>query len=369
MAEVPLDQGLFDEAKPLYEQSLAICRKIGNKMCMEHEIGNLGIVYRYQGDYATAERLYREAISMASEVDDKQATAVIVGNLADLLYAEGRWNEALAEIQVSLKLARDTGHKLEESIQLQNMGDIRAEQGELAGAMDNFTQARDIQRSIGSRSYYAATMNSIGQLLRQKGDAVGAQKALDEALTIRQQLGEKTSVADTQLVLSDLACDSHQGPQAENLARSALEEYRSEKEFDRTIAAETTLTRALLEQNKLDGARKEMSEAMGAAAKSRDATTQLLVKLQQSYLQAASQALSRAAKSAQEVESRAMKIGFLRMELEAELALGRITLSRNQALGRSRLQALEQKAHQHGFERIASEASANRSLSVLAPTK
>jgi len=366
MAEVPLDQGLFDVAKPLYERSLAICRKIGNKMCMEHEIGNIGIIYRHQGAFGTAERMYREAIVMAREVDDKQASAVIVGNLADLLYAEGRWNEALAEIQVSLKLARDTGHKLEESIQLQNMGDVRGEQGDLAGAMDNLNEARDIQQSIGSRSYYAATMNSIGQVLRQKGDAAGAQKALDEALALRQQLGEKTSVAETQRVFSDVACDSHQAAEAEEYARAALEAFRSEKETDRVISAEATLVRALLEANKLYEARKMMAEASIEVSKSRDTTTELTLKLQEAYVRAASQEFARAAILAEEVEARAKKIGFLRMQLEAQLALGRISLSRNRASGRSRLAAVEQAAHQHGFDLIAHEAAAVNPSPVLA---
>jgi len=366
MAEVPLDQGRFEEARPLYEQSLEICRKIGNKMCMEHEIGNLGVVYRYQGDFRTAERMDRQAIAMAREVDDKQSTAVIVGNLADMHYAEGRWNEVLSEIQVSLKLARDTGQKLEESIQLQSIGDLRAAQGDLAGAMDNLNEARNIQQSIGSRSYYASTMNSIGQLLRQKGDAVGARKALDEALAVRRQLGEKTSVAETQLVFSDLACDSHQAAEAEQYARAALEAFRSEKETDRVISAEATLVRALLEVNKLDEARKMMAEASIEVSKSRDITTELTLKLQEAYVRAASQEFARAAILAEEVETRAKKIGFLRMQLEAQLALGRISLSRNRASGRSRLTAVEQAAHQHGFDLIAHEAAGVNPSPVLA---
>ena len=366
MAEVPLDQGDMEEAKQLYNESLAICRKIGNKRCIEHEIGNLGVVFRHEGDFGTSERLYREAIDMAREIDDKQALSVDIGNLGDLLYTEGRWKEALAQIQVALKLAQDTGHKLGESIQIQNMGDILAEQGDLDGAMRNYDEAVSIQRRIGSRSYYAATLNSIGQVLRQKGDAEGAKKNLNEALAIRQELGEKSASADTQLTLSDLASDSHQAAEAEALARYAIAVYQAEKQSDREILAEASLVRALLEGNKLEQARSEMATAMQKAAKSHDVTTRLTMSLQQAYDRAASHDFVGAEEIVQGVQREAKRIGFVRMELEARLASGRFELSRHSRAGDARLHALEQTAHDRGFELIARKASGGVAIPVVA---
>ena len=365
-AEVPLDQGDYQEAKQLYEESLTICRKIGNQRCIEHEIGNLGIVYLYRGDFRTAERMYRQAIDIAREVDDRQAMAVSVGNLADLMYTEGRWKDALAQIQVSLKLAQDTGHKLEESIQIENMGDILAEQGDLNGAMRNYDQALAIQRSIGSRSYYAGTLNSVGQVLRQKGDAAGAKKTLNEALTIRQELGEKGTSADTQLALSELASDSHQSAEAESLARSAMAVYHAEKQEDREILAQASLMRALLEGNKLEEARAEMGTARQKAGRSHDVSTRVTLRLEEAYVRAASHDLAEAQKIVQQVEAEAKRIGFVRMELEARLASGKFELARNRRAGYTRLQAVEKSARQRGFALISQKASAGVPLPVVA---
>jgi eukaryotic-like serine/threonine-protein kinase len=366
MAEVPLNQGDYEEAKQLYEESLAICRKIGNKRCIEHEIGNLGLVFRYEGDFATSERMDRQAIEMAREVDDRQAMSVTVGNLADLMYTQGRWKEALAQIQVSLKLAQDTGHKLEESIQILNMGQILAEQGDLNGAMRNFDQALSIQRNIGSRSYYAGTLHSMGQVLRQKGDAPAAKKTLNEALAIRQELGEKGTSADTQLALSDLASDSHQAAEAESLARSAIAVYQAEKQNDQEILADASLVRALLEGNKLEEARADMDTALQKAAKTHDVSIRLAVKLEDAYVRASSRDLAGAEKIVQEVQAEAKRIGFMRMELEARLALGKFELARNRHSANAQLHAIEQSAHQHGFELIAQKASVGAPFPVVA---
>jgi serine/threonine protein kinase/tetratricopeptide (TPR) repeat protein/TolB-like protein len=365
MAEVPLDQGDLEGARQLYNEALAICRKIGNKRCIEHEIGNLGLVFRYEGDFETSERMYRQAIDMAREVDDKQAMSVEIGNLADLLYTEGRWKEALAQIQVALKLAQETGHKLGESIQILNTGEILAEQGDLNGAMRNYDQAMNIQRSIGSRSYYAGSLNSLGQLFRQKGDADGARKTLNEALSIRQELGEKGATADTQLALSDLASDSHQAGEAEALARSAIAVYQAEKQSDREIQAQASLMRALLEANKLDQAREEMGTALQKAARSHDVTTRLTMSLEEAYVHAALHDLVGAERIVHGVKAEAGKIGFTRMQLEAELAYGEFELSRNHGAGNARLHALEQTAHQRGFELIAQKASAGAPFPLL----
>jgi hypothetical protein len=64
---------------------------------------------------------------------------------------------------------------------------------------------------------------------------------------------------------------------------------------------------------------------------------------------------------AQNVATEAHKLGLVRIELEASLALGEIQLQgTNPTLGRKRLAETEKDARSEGFELIAQNASAAR---------
>jgi hypothetical protein len=54
----------------------------------------------------------------------------------------------------------------------------------------------------------------------------------DEALSLRQQLGERSSVAEAEVPLAELACDSNQGAIAEKFEQDAMQEFQRENESD-----------------------------------------------------------------------------------------------------------------------------------------
>jgi len=83
-------------------------------------------------------------------------------------------------------------------------------------------------------------------------------------------------------------------------------------------------------------------------------------------VRAASRDLAGAEKLVQEVQAEAKRIGFMRIELEARLALGKFELARNRHSANAQLHAIEQSAHQHGFELIAQKASVGAPFPVVA---
>ncbi|MGA8310372.1 MAG: protein kinase, partial [Terriglobales bacterium] len=226
-AEVPLNQGDLKLAKTLYQQALAIARKIGDKRATARELGNIGLVFAQEGDFATGERIYGEALADFRDVGDKHGMSVVIGNTGDIFHAEGRLGEALAEYRDALILAREVGHRSSEGIDIQLIGNVLADQGDLSGAMQMYQQASAIQREIDDTSYYAATLVSIGRVRRQRGDSDGAKKAYQESLALRERLGEKGTAAETKVALAELACDSGQPAQAEKLATGAVQEFQA----------------------------------------------------------------------------------------------------------------------------------------------
>jgi serine/threonine protein kinase/tetratricopeptide (TPR) repeat protein len=372
MAEVPINQGDLEQARTLYEQALTLARQIGDKKATGRELGNIGLIYIQEGDLTSGKRIYEEALEAFRDIGDKHGMSVVTGNTGDILHAEGRLGDALAEYKDALVLAREVGHRSSEAIDIQLMGDVLADQGDLQGAMQMYQQAVSIQREIDDRSYYAASLMSIGKLRRQKADKDGAKKIYEEALSLRRQLGEKGTAAETQLALGELDCDTGQPSEAESLAREAIQEFQLEREVDREIQSEALLSRSLLQQGKLEGAQNAITRALRLSDKSSDVTVRLPLAIQNAYTRVAAKDLPEAELLARNVLVEANKLGFVRIELEASLAIGEIQMKgKNPNLGRKWLEETETTARSKGFELIARRASAARQATkhiAFAPT-
>ena len=78
-----------DEARRLFEESLEIRRRAGDKRGIVSSLNNLGNLARYGGDYATAERLYEEARAISRELKDEWAESVLSINVGVLAQVRG----------------------------------------------------------------------------------------------------------------------------------------------------------------------------------------------------------------------------------------------------------------------------------------
>jgi tetratricopeptide (TPR) repeat protein len=234
-----------------------------------------------------------------------------------------------------------------------------ADQGDLSDAVQMYQQASVIQREIDDKSYYAATLVSIGRVRRQRGDNDGAKNFYEESLALRERLGEKGTAAETQVALAELACDSGQPAHAEKLAAGAVQEFQVEHEADNELQAEAVLLRSLLQQGKLDDARKALSLGNALYEKSKDVTIRLPFAIEIAYTKAATKDLVSAERLARDVAVEANKFGLVRVQFEASLAIGKIQMSgTNPVRGRIHLAKLANDARPKGFELIAREASA-----------
>ncbi len=356
MAEVPINQGDLEQAKQLYEQALEIARKVGDKRATARELGNIGLIIAQQGDFEAGESLYIEALANYREVGDKHGMSVVTGNLGDIRHAEGRLGDALAEYRDALVLAREVGHRASEAIDLQLIGDVLADQGDLDGAMQTYQQASAIQREIGDKTHYSATLFSVGRLRRQKGDSEGAKKMYEESRAIRQQFGEKGMAAEIDVALGELACDSNQATVAEKLARDAIQEFQTEKETDNEIQAQGLLSRALLQQGKIEDAEKAVTRGLELSSKSRDVTIGLPFTIERAYAAAATGDLTEAERITGKALVEAGKFGLVRIQLEASLAICRIRM-KGGSDSTAQLAELTRNARVSGFELIARKAS------------
>jgi tetratricopeptide (TPR) repeat protein len=365
MAEVPINQGDFAGAEKLYSQALLIDRAIGNQKGQAKELLNLGVISVKNGDFTTARRSYDEAFQDYLQAGDKSGMAAVMGDTGILLRIQGKLRDALNHFQNALELSNQVGHRASSAQAMSAIGDVLIEEGDLPGAYKMYQQASTTDREIGRKIIYASTFTQIGQVLRQQGKAAEAEQAYRESLSMEEELGNKTDAAETRLALADLDCDSGKASEAEQLSRTAVEAFRADAYADDESLAESMLSKALLQQGKVDDARSAIAEAFQLSQKSQDVLIRIPVMLNHAYVMAAGNSLGGAEATVQDALTQTRNLGLFRLQLEASLALGEIQMQRkNHDMGRKRLVETEKTAHSRGFELIAQQASAAQNASV-----
>jgi tetratricopeptide (TPR) repeat protein len=228
-----------------------------------------------------------------------------------------------------------------------------------------YQQASAIDHEIGRKIIYASTFTQIGQVLRQQGKAAEAEQVYRESLSMEEELGNKSDAAETRLALAELDCDSGKGTEAEQLSHAAVEAFRADAYTDEESLAQSMLSRALLQQGKLDEARSAIAEAVRLSQKRQDVLVRIPVILDDAYVMAAGDNLGGAETTAQDALTQARNLGLFRLQVEASLALGEIQMQKkNHDMGRKRLAETEKTARSKGFELIAQKAGAAQQAPV-----
>jgi tetratricopeptide (TPR) repeat protein len=95
LGNVANDQGDFAQARPLYEESLAIWREMGNGMRIAEALSDLGKMMHAQGDHALARVHFEESLTLSHELGFKQGIAQSLEAFAFLALQEAHPERAV----------------------------------------------------------------------------------------------------------------------------------------------------------------------------------------------------------------------------------------------------------------------------------
>ena len=153
----------------------------------------LGLMLRYQGDYAGAEPLLRRALGIAEQTlgPDHPTTGDRLNNLGLLLKDQGDYGAAEPLLRRALAIAEQAlgpGHP-DTGAYLNNLGLLLHDQGDYVGAELLYRRALAItEKALGpdhpdTRTY----LSNLGRLLQAQGDYAGAEPLYRRALGIAEQ--------------------------------------------------------------------------------------------------------------------------------------------------------------------------------------
>ena len=130
-------QGDFPKALDYYFKALKMAEEIGSKSNINAVLNNIGAIYQDQRDYSNALDYFLKALKIAEEISDKNRIAKHLGNIGIIYFYKGDYSNALVYYFKALKMKQENGDKQGEANTLCNIGNLYMEQGDTAIAKGN----------------------------------------------------------------------------------------------------------------------------------------------------------------------------------------------------------------------------------------
>ena len=183
------NQGDLAKAEGHIQEALAICRETGNHLGEASQLGNLGLIYDDQGKLTKAKDHLRQALAIFRAVGNRIGEANQLGNLGLIYRKDDALFKAEALLSQGLAIYSEIGYRLGEAALLANLGIIYLRQGEPLKAEEHYQQALAIDQEIGYRLGEANQLGNLGLLAADRNDRDEACQRLKEALSIYDEIG------------------------------------------------------------------------------------------------------------------------------------------------------------------------------------
>jgi predicted ATPase/DNA-binding XRE family transcriptional regulator len=188
------EQGDCSHAVTLLEESLQLCRKLGDKGGVAETLSHLGRVVQLEGNYVQAATLIEESLALYRELPSKRGIAEALYSLGRTAQRQGNYAQAAARFEECLALYQELGNRWGAAETLCNLGGAAQCQGDYARAVALLEESLALCRELGNPAGAAWALNELGEVARQQGDYEAASAVYAESLRLFRELGEKRGI-------------------------------------------------------------------------------------------------------------------------------------------------------------------------------
>jgi predicted ATPase/DNA-binding SARP family transcriptional activator/DNA-binding NarL/FixJ family response regulator len=142
-------RGDSERAIQLYEKSLALSRKVGDKRGIADNLLLLGIEMRSWGNFEKARDLLEEGMVVAREVGDPELLAAFLNQLCDTFVLQGDLERATVVGEKAVAICREQNHRILLSDALCNLGWAALLRGDPGRATTLYAESLELKRELG----------------------------------------------------------------------------------------------------------------------------------------------------------------------------------------------------------------------------
>jgi len=360
--------GRGDEAAAAASEAEQIFAKAGDRRGLAQSINYEGILKANEGDSVAAKSKFEQALGIYRDIGNKLGVANELDDLGDVSFSLGYLDGSRHDYEKAMGIYAEIGHENGVCLTKGALGPVLLALGDNNAAIRTSQEAVDICERLGDRNKAAIALSSLGGALRLQGEVSKASEVESEAVSAFDEIGDIQSAARARLTLAELLLDEGKLRQAQATSTNAAAEFVKEKAARDAAFAYAILSQILLREGDLFAARNASERAGSYLSKCSDREAELMVAMSEARVQAVTGGLASddAARTFQEIASKADRLGFVRYVLEPRLELAEIEVNLGDRAGaRTELEALRKEATDRGFGLIALKAAGD--LKNLAP--
>jgi len=189
LGEVAATRGDHERAKELYEESLALYQKVGDRRFVTRVLVLLGNLSIERGDYEQAKELYEESVASARELGEETGIGVALGALGYVFLLEGEQGRAKALFEEAEALLRQRGHRGFLIGAIDNLGWAALLRGDHERARGYYEESFTLCKELGDKLIASESLEGVACIIGAKGDAERAARLFGAALALREVVG------------------------------------------------------------------------------------------------------------------------------------------------------------------------------------
>ena len=184
-------------------------------------LNGLGMLAKYQGDYAAAQQIYEKGLAAGRAANDLRQIALASRGLGGAAQLQGDLTTARKFMEEGLAISRELDDNAGIAVSLNFLGDLARQENDNAAARPLFEEALAISRRLGNKQNVCANLNNLGFAVCGEGDYESAQSHFAEGLKTAQESGYKIVISYSLDGFAALATERKEWKMSAQLAGAA----------------------------------------------------------------------------------------------------------------------------------------------------
>ena len=189
-------QGELERARALLEESVGLCRQLGDKPAVAGALHKLSTAALFQGDLGRARTLFEESVALWREFGDRARIAEPLNALGTVLLEQGDPERATTLFEESLEIGRASEDQLSTARALYSLAYAALERGEYGPAMALIAESMDIFQQLGHTLSIVYCLEIAAGVAAMRKDAAHAARLWGASEVLREALGTPRPTAD-----------------------------------------------------------------------------------------------------------------------------------------------------------------------------
>ena len=185
-----LETGHPQEARELLEEALAVAARADDRLRLLHAANNLTLLHMRHGEHGPAVTHGFRAFQVAQEIGFRQTAALVVGNLGEVYRDEGDHVQATRCFAYALRIALDLRAWTTIGDQMANLAATAVSKGLVCEAEQLFDRAIAIGRHLDAPYLLCGWLHRLAKLHADQGRFEEAERLNHEAVEIAEAHGE-----------------------------------------------------------------------------------------------------------------------------------------------------------------------------------